>query len=425
MVVTNNNKRANMRLSSLIAILLGLILSAPLAASGQQLQALARLVLDGSSVTSRLSGDVDIVLNLTQAVPYRVLTLDNPRRLVLDFREVNFGTLKRRDLVRTNQIKGMRFGLFRPGWSRLVLEMAVPMKVAEVSMQTRANAGKATIRIRLAPQSAVAFTAQTGTRISSGQTDIWALPKAVATPLAKTRPTGGRKIVVALDPGHGGIDPGAKYQKLVEADLMLKLARELKETLVLSGNHTVFLTRKEDVFLSLQGRISIARENGADVFISLHADALAEGMATGTTIYTLSDVASNAAAAALAARYERSDLLAGVDLAEQDDQIASVLMDLARIETRPRSEKLADNLVVGIADSVGKIRARPRLFAGFSVLKAPDIPSVLIEFGFMSNPLDLSNLSNPDWRKKAISGILSALNTWSITDAAEARLLRQ
>ncbi|NOX74340.1 MAG: N-acetylmuramoyl-L-alanine amidase [Alphaproteobacteria bacterium] len=414
-----------MRLSGLIAILFGLVLVIPFAAPAQQLQALARLELDGSSVTARQSGDVDIVLKLTQGVPYRVMTLDKPRRLVIDFQEVRFGALKRNALVRTNQIKDIRFGLFRPGWSRLVLEMALPLKVAEVSMQTSASAGSATIRIRLVPQSAVAFTAEIGAQSESAAGDIWALPEPVETSLAKTRPMGERKIVIALDPGHGGIDPGAQYQALVEADLMLNLARELKETLILSGDYEVFLTRDEDVFLSLQGRITRAREGGADIFISLHADALAAGTATGTTIYTLSDVASDAAAAALAASHERSDLLAGVDLAEQDDQIVSVLMDLARIETRPRSEKLAEALVAGIAQSVGKIRSRPRLSAGFSVLKAPDIPSVLVEFGFMSNPLDLSNLSNPAWRKKAISGILAALDKWSLADAAEARLLRQ
>lgn len=206
---------------------------------------------------------------------------------------------------------------------------------------------------------------------------------------------------------------------------MLKLAREMKEALIVSGRYEVFLTREEDVFLSLQGRITKARIGGADVFLSLHADALAQGTASGTTVYTLSDLASDAAAQNLAESHERSDLLAGVDLGEQDDLVATILMDLARIETMPRSEKLADAIVLGIADAVGKIRSRPRLSAGFSVLKAPDIPSVLVEFGFMSNPKDLANLANPAWRTRAIHGILNALDRWSLQDAAEARLLRQ
>ncbi|MFT5160270.1 MAG: N-acetylmuramoyl-L-alanine amidase [Paracoccaceae bacterium] len=123
--------------------------------------------------------------------------------------------------------------------------------------------------------------------------------------------------------------------------------------------------------------------------------------------------------------HQRSDLLAGVDLRDQDDLIASILMDMVRLETMPRSEALADAIVVGIADAIGKIRSRPRLSAGFSVLKAPDIPSVLIEFGFMSNPKDLANLANAEWRAKAIRGLKQALDDWSIKDAAQARLLRQ
>jgi N-acetylmuramoyl-L-alanine amidase len=392
-----------------------------IAAQTQQFQALARLEGGQSRITGRASGDVDIALKLTQAVPYRVFTLGDPARLVMDFREVNFDGARADRLIRTELITQMRYGIFRPGWSRMVLEMKRPMRVHQVAMQTDPEDGDALIRIRLTPQDPDAFAAETG----PVDDDFWALPETPDAPLAKTRPLGDRKTVVALDPGHGGIDPGAQYQGYDEADLMLMLAREMKEKLILSGRYEVFLTRDEDVFLSLQGRVSAARARGADLFISLHADALAAGRASGTTVYTLSETASDSSAEALAESHERSDLLAGVDLQEQDDLIAAVLMDMARIETMPRSEKLADALVAGIADSVGRIRSRPRLSAGFSVLKAPDIPSVLIEFGFMSNPNDLANLANPDWRAKVISGILDALDKWGLEDAAEARLLRQ
>lgn len=407
----------------LIAIFLTVMLaSAVIGAKAQQFHALARLDAPRSSIKGRASGDVDIALKLTQAVPFRVFTLSDPARLVLDFREVNFSGVTEEKLIRTELITGMRYGMFRPGWSRLVLEMMRPMAVHEVAMETDPNEGDALIRIRLTPQDPEVFVAQSGPGEAS---DLWALPKPEETPLAKTRPTGDRKIVVALDPGHGGIDPGARYQGYDEAALMLTLAREMKEKLVLSGRYEVFLTRQEDVFTSLQGRVSAARAAGADVFISLHADALSAGKASGTTVYTLSDTASDAAAAALAESHERSDLLAGVDLNEQDDLIASILMDMARLETMPRSQKLADELVKGIAGAIGKIRSRPRLSAGFSVLKAPDIPSVLIELGFMSNPADLSNLARADWRSKAISGVLTALDRWSLQDAAEAKLLRK
>jgi N-acetylmuramoyl-L-alanine amidase len=394
---------------------------APDLVAAQGLQALARLDAVRSEVTARASGDVDIRLKLTQAVPYRVFTLDDPVRLVLDFREVNFAAVSKKDIVYTDLVTDMRYGMYRPGWSRLVLVLKRPMRVFRAEMQTDPAEGDALIEIRLTPEDPDVFAAQTGPAVTSD----WELPDATPTLRPKRRPMGERRIVVALDPGHGGIDPGAEYDGHTEADLMLTLARELKERLVLSGRYDVFLTRDEDMFLSLESRVSEARARGADAFISLHADALAEGRASGATVYTLSDTATDEAAELLAAGHERSDLLAGVDLSAQDDQLAWILMDMARIETQPRADRLADELVAGIAKATGRIRSRPRLGAAFSVLKAPDIPSVLIEFGFMSNPSDLANLTNPEWRGKVLVGILGALDRWSIADAAEARLLRQ
>jgi len=409
------------------AVLLGLALLVTGhfgAARAQQLQALARLDIGHSAVTSRASGDVDIVLKLTQAVPYRVFTLVDPARLVLDFREVRFDGVSRKKLVHTDLVRAVRVGLFRPGWSRMVLLLKRPMAVYSSAMETSPTEGDALVRVRLTARRKVAAAGQSDSPTDTNA-DIWALPKAAVLTRPKTRPNGERPVVVALDPGHGGIDPGAEYGGQSEARLMLTLARELREKLVRTGRYKAFLTRNEDVFLSLQGRISKARQGGADILISLHADALSEGQASGTTVYTLSKVASNAAAAYLAASHERGDLLAGVDLRRQGDVVASILMDMARRETAPRSEKLATALVRGIGDATGKIRARPRLSAGFSVLKAPDIPSVLIETGFMSNPADLGNLVNPGWRAKFAKGLIAGLDAWSLQDAAEARLLRR
>lgn len=395
------------------------LVQGPLAA--QELQALARIKPEASRISSGGPDEARIFLGLTQAVPYRVFTLANPPRLVADFREVNFAGLDPEALIRTRLVTEARFGIFRPGWSRLVLLLQEPMRIKTVEMKTNEISGAADLNVVLRLTDPETFAAKSG----ASEGALWQADLPMLPVVAKTRPDGHRSVVVALDPGHGGIDPGAQYQSYDEADLMLKLARELKERLVLSGNYTVFLTRSEDVFVSLPERVRRAREGGADIFISLHADALASGDATGTTIYTLSDLASDKASDELAAAHDHLDLLAGVDLSEQGDLIAAVLMDMARVETQPRSEKLADELVEGIADGIGRIRSRPRLSAGFSVLKAPDIPSVLIEFGFMSNPTDLKNLTNKDWRIKAIKGIVNALDRWSISDAAEGKLLRQ
>ncbi len=390
------------------------------AAQAQQMLALARLDATRSFIRDEGRGGLAIDLHLTQAVPYRVFTLDEPRRLVVDFREVDWGGVKAADLLQGSQASGARFGVFRPGWSRMVVDLAAPLVVKTATMVTDPNDGDAMVQIRLVASDAADFTARAG----APQTPLWGVPKSAGVTRPVARQTGGA-LVVVLDPGHGGIDPGAQTGGESEANLMLSFARQIKEDLTRAGGFKVVLTRNEDMFVPLETRISIARKAGADVFISLHADALSEGRAAGATVYTLSDTASDEASALLAERHDRNDLLAGVDLAGQDDVIAGVLMDMARVETAPRADQLADQLVKGLTAAIGRMHSRPRQSASFSVLKAADIPSVLIEIGFLSNPQDLQNLSSPEWRIKAASGIRAALAEWAASDAARAQLRRQ
>lgn len=390
------------------------------AAQAQQMSALARLDATRSYIRDEGRGGLAIDLHLTQAVPYRVFTLDEPRRLVVDFREVDWGGVKAADLLQGSQASSARFGVFRPGWSRMVVDLAAPMVVETAGMATDPNDGDAMVQIRLVASDAADFAARAG----APQTPLWGVPQSADVTRPVARQTGGA-LVVVLDPGHGGIDPGAQTGGESEANLMLSFARQLKEDLTRAGGLKVVLTRNEDIFVPLETRISIARKAGADVFISLHADALSEGRAAGATVYTLSDTASDEASALLAERHDRNDLLAGVDLAGQDDVIAGVLMDMARVETAPRADQLADQLVKGLTAAIGRMHSRPRQSASFSVLKAADIPSVLIEIGFLSNPQDLQNLSSPEWRIKAASGIRAALVEWAASDAARAQLRRQ
>lgn len=391
------------------------------AVQAQDLSALARLDQSRSFIQDAGRGRLAIDLHITQAVPYRVFTLDDPRRLVVDFREVNWSGVDAATLLKSDQVGAVRFGFFRPGWSRMVVDLVGPMAVQAAGMLTDPNTGEATVQLRLSAVDAAAFTANAGTP----EGVQWGQPKLANVPELIQRRSGTGPLVVVLDPGHGGIDPGAQQGGETEADLILTFARELKEALTRAGGFSVVLTRNEDVFVPLEMRVSIARAAGADVFLSLHADALSAGQAAGTTVYTLSETASDAASQTLAERHERSDLLAGVDLANQDDVIAGVLMDLARMETAPRADRLADQLVADIRKAVGKMHKRPRQSAGFSVLKAPDIPSVLIELGFLSNPVDLENLKSPVWRGWAVDGIRNALTAWALADAAQAQVLRQ
>jgi N-acetylmuramoyl-L-alanine amidase len=383
-------------------------------ATAQEFHALARVEVAQTGAWGYPSGDLDFHLKLTQAVPYSISTRNDPARLVLDFREVDWSDLPSSVLTSPENIVSLRSGLFQPGWSRLVIEFNTDMRVHKAEMVVGEQDGDALLKVRLTP----------GRTESVLTNDDWDLPQEPAFQ-PKTRQLGDRPLVVLLDPGHGGIDPGAEYSGFSEADLMLGFARELKEEMVLSGRFEVFLSRDEDHFVPLDTRVGQARRQNADILISLHADAITEGIATGATVYTLSDDASDRASAELAHRLDRNQLLAGVDLKEIDDEVAQILMDLARQETHPRSLRLGNHLVLGIRHEFGEVRRKPQLSAAFTVLKAPEIPSALIELGFMSNPADLANLNDGIWRKKMVLGIMRGIDDWAREDTAQAGLLRK
>lgn len=382
-------------------------------AVAQDFSALARIKGDNSSLTDH--GDhVELRLNLSQAVPFRIFSLDEPRRIVIDFNELDWTGLDPIEFDRSQAVTSVRVGGFIAGWSRMVLDIDRPLTIVSAGIDTETG----TVSVDLLTTDPASFGEQSGTPLAARSPVIDPMP----TPLQQ-RQDGQRPLVVVLDPGHGGIDPGAESGGNVEAELMLVFARELRETLLRAGVFQVVLTREQDEFVPLEARISLARQAKADVFLSLHADALVEGRASGATIYTLSNDASDAATRKLAERHDRSDLLSGVDLSQQDDVIATVLMDMARTETAPRSHRLAKALVAGLSETVG-VHKRPHLSAGFSVLKAPDIPSVLIELGFLSSKRDRERLLDQEWRTQAAIGIREALLNWRVSDADDAKRVR-
>ncbi|PID37020.1 MAG: N-acetylmuramoyl-L-alanine amidase [Rhodobacterales bacterium] len=389
------------------------VLVTPAAADG--LSALARLGPDGVELREK-RGRIELNVALSQVVPWRVFLLDDPARLVLDFSELDWTGADAAELAgQAERVTELAMGLFRPGWSRMVMALDRPMVVAEAEMA--GDGAQARLHLRLEDASAEDFAAAVGMPDHAA----FALPPA-PPPLAPRRDG---PLVIVLDPGHGGIDPGAEREGVRESDLMLRFARELKEVLLRSGRFDVVLTRDADVFVPLEERVRRARAARADVFLSLHADALAQGRASGTTVYTLAEEASDLASQKLAERHARADLLAGIDLSDTDDSVALVLMDLARTETTPRSERLADALVEGIHSATQSTRRQPRLHADFSVLKSPDIPSALVELGFLSTPRDLRNLRDATWRRQAAEGIRDALIYWALEDRALAARMRK
>ena len=391
-----------------------MVLCTGVAALAEELSALARLDAARSSIEAA-GGGLTVTLGLSQPVPWRVRLLDQPPRLVLDTREVDWSAMAAVERPEGG-LADLRAGAVRAGWSRLVLELAGPMTVTSAGMKT--GDGRALLTIRLDPATPEDFAAKAG----QPEPAEWALPKAADLP--KPLPRGTGPLVVVLDPGHGGIDPGAERDKTYEKDIVLTFARELKEALLRAGGFTVVMTRDEDVFVPLETRISIASAAGADAFISIHADALAEGEAVGATIYTLSADASDRAAATLAERHDRDQLLSGVDLTDQDDMVATVLMDLARTETQPRTEALAMDLRDAILGAGLKMHRVPLQSAGFSVLKLPDIPSILLEIGFLSSARDHARMTDPAWRAQLAKAVVTGLQDWAKEQAARAQIPR-
>jgi N-acetylmuramoyl-L-alanine amidase len=386
---------------------LALWLALALPAVAEELSALARLNAEASGLR-RTGAVVEVTFVISQPVPWRVRFLDGPPRLIVDTREVDWTGVERMDTP--SPMVALRAGAFRAGWSRLVIELDGPQRLSVSEMLT--GAGETRIRLALEPTDAAGFAAE------AARPDLpdWTAPDPAE--LMPPLPEGAGAMVVVLDPGHGGIDPGAEHEGQSEADLMLTFARELKDVLVRDGRFSVVLTRDEDVFVPLETRTSIARGAEADLFLSLHADALAEGEAQGATVYTLSDEAIDAATAALAERHDRDDLLAGIDLSDQDDVVAKVLMDMARTETAPRTGRLADAIVGAIKAAELRMHRRPRQEGGFSVLKTPDIPSVLLELGFLSSERDVRRLTDPAWRARMAEAIRLALVAWDAEETA-------
>jgi N-acetylmuramoyl-L-alanine amidase len=382
--------------------------------------ALARLDVAESGLRDANSGAAELQLSLTQGVPWRVFTLDEPRRVVLDFREIDWGQLEAAQLGAAEGVSALRFGAYRPGWSRMVLDLEAPLRVQSAEMTIEDIRGTAMLTLTLAPTDAAGFAAEAGAPYDPR----WDLPPPATEPAPAPRPDWAPTRVM-IDPGHGGIDPGAERGDVQEKALMLMFARELRDLLRRAGDFEVLMTRDADVFVSLEGRVALAHQHEADVFVSLHADSLSQGNAKGATIYTLSEEASDAASALLAERHNRADIISGVDLSGADDEVTDVLLDLARMETEPRTDKLAHALAAALKEGGVRLNRKPLREGAFSVLKAADVPSVLIELGFMSDAQDLENLQDPAWRAAMAAGLREGLMAWIAEDKAARALVRQ
>ncbi len=383
----------------------------------------ARIDVGASSVTWQDVGwwqavfgprAMDLSLALDQAVPYRVFLVGDPARLVIDLKGANLTAQDLPQIFGHDLLHAVRSGSFQRGWSRIVLELPGPYRVASAGMDTRGALAR--LDIALWPVAPDQFTPR-----PSAAAALRNLPDPAV--LSDT-PIRGEGLVVTLDPGHGGFDPGAQSDDITEAELVLTFALELREAMQAKGI-TVNMTRDKDDFVALEQRMTSARAAGSHLLISLHADALPKGQAAGATVYVWSNSADDRAARQLAARHERKDLLLGMDLTGQDDALAHALMDFARTDTQPRSEGYARQLTSRMALKGIGLHARPVQGAAFSVLKSPDITSVLLELGFITDGYDRAKMSDPLWRGRMVQAVTEATLGWWKDEAARGDLLRR
>lgn len=348
-----------------------------------------------------------VVLDLGDKVDFDIFLLDNPRRVVVDLPSLGWPskTPKADGLV-----KNIRFGQFSDNKSRMVIDLTKPAKVAKSFLLDKSSGLPHRLVLDLVTSSSSDFRSQVAKdRAAKRKSAKQAAPPPVFTPKPKSQKRG--KPIIVLDAGHGGVDPGAHGAKAREKDVTLTFTRELAKQLRSTGRYKVYLTRNRDIYIPLRQRVNIARKHNADLFVSIHADAIKRKSVRGMSIYTLSETASDKEAAALARKENQSDIIAGIDFADQPAEVADILIDLAQRETKNLSVKFA-NLVVENARGKTRLLERTHRFAGFRVLKAPDVPSVLIELGFLTNRSDEKQLLNSKWRRGVAGAVVNSIDAF-------------
>jgi N-acetylmuramoyl-L-alanine amidase len=376
----------------------------------------------------RLAGDdkrTRFILDLDKNIAFRAFTLADPYRVVVDLPQVTFqlapGAGAGRGLV-----KAFRYGVVMPGGSRIVFDLAGPAKIEKSYVLDAANGQPPRLVLELEVVDRTTFVqslaveSRPDLRPAIGTSDAVATTAVVATTAAVVDAAGTAKVeppdtrpVVVIDPGHGGIDNGTQASGESEKNLVLGFALALRDRVEKSGKYRVVMTRTDDTFIPLADRVRIARSQSAALFVSIHADALprGEGDAQGATIYTLSDKASDAEAERLAELENRADAIGGVNLTEEPTDVADILIDLAQRETRTFSNRFA-RLLKSEMKTTARMHKHPLKSAGFKVLKAPDVPSVLIELGYVSNKSDLEHLVSDNWRSRTVGSVAQAIDAF-------------
>ena len=352
------------------------------------------------------------IVELSDPVKIRVFTLANPNRVVIDMPEMLLRLTSEDRPSGKGAVGSYRYGLFRPGNSRFVIDLRRPAKISEPLILPPQAGNGFRIVLDLQPTTQGKFASTAGWPADLRAREATAERLATATPLgsATSADAVSERRVVVLDAGHGGIDAGASgVDGVIEKDLVLDEVLRLRKKLLRRG-YSVHLTRDSDLYIPLLERVNVARALHADLFVSLHADSNSDPSVYGASVYTLSEAGSDREAAALARKENLSDVIAGVDLSGQNSPVASILIGLAQRDTMNRSVRFAQSAVAQLAHVTDILPRDPHRSAGFVVLKAPDVPAVLIELGYLSNPRDCAQMATESWRDRVASALANAVD---------------
>jgi N-acetylmuramoyl-L-alanine amidase len=367
---------------------------------------------------ARLAGDAKqtrFILDLDKTVPFRAFPLADPYRVVIDIPQVNFQLPPGSGTAGRGLIKAFRYGLVMPGGSRIVFDLTGPARITNSTMLEAANGQPPRLVLELEEMDRTGFVqslaAESRPELKPAIADVAVPTEPAASPKPAAAPD--LRPVVVIDPGHGGIDNGTQSGSENEKNLVLGFGLALRDRIEKNGKYRVVMTRTDDTFIPLADRVKIARNQSAALFVSIHADALPrhEGDAQGASIYTLSDRASDAEAERLAETENKADAIGGVNLTEEPTDVADILIDLAQRETRTFSNRFARLLMDEMKGTV-RMHKTPLKSAGFKVLKAPDVPSVLIELGYVSNKGDLEHLVSESWRSRTVGSMAQAIDAF-------------
>jgi len=366
---------------------------------------------------ARLAGDTNqtrFVLDLDKPVAFRAFALPDPYRIVLDMGQVDFRLPIDAGVNGRGLVKAFRHGMVMPGGSRIVFDLVGPARIASATMLEAANGQPPRLVLELEQVDQATFNQIVSQDLKPAVADAPpATTAAQIVPPAKPAGPPDPRPVVVIDPGHGGEDNGTQSGEEAEKNLVLSFGLVLRDRLEKSGKYRVVMTRSDDTFIPLNDRVKIAHDEKAALFVSIHADALpkGEGDAQGATIYTLSDKASDAEAQRLADAENRADAIGGVNLGQEPTDVADILIDLAQRETRTFSNRFA-RMLMGEMKTATRMHKRPLKSAGFRVLKAPDVPSVLVELGYVSNKGDMEHLASDAWRSKTAASMAHAIDAF-------------